>query len=126
MAYNVLKSDILVGGGVESISVSAGGSAYVQATTSVTITGGGGTGATATATVTGGAVTAITVTNQGSGYTSGPTVAVVGAGTLATGVAVLNDLVSKVRVAVSGGAVVQGDMVVAKVNGRVSYFQTVV
>lgn len=125
MTYNVIKSDILSGGGVESVTVTAGGSAYVQSTTSVTITGGGGTGATAEAVVAGGVVTGITITNQGSGYTTVPTVAVVGAGTGATGVAVVNDLVSKVRVAVTGGASLQGQVVVQRVNGRVSYFQTV-
>ena len=51
MEYNVIESDILKGGGVERITVSAGGSGYVQASTTVEITGGGGTGATATATL---------------------------------------------------------------------------
>jgi autotransporter-associated beta strand protein len=57
----------------------AGGSGYTSAP-SVTISGGGGTGATATATVSGGSVTAITVTAAGSGYTSEPTIAFTGGG----------------------------------------------
>lgn len=126
MAYNVIKSNILSGGGVESVTVSAGGSGYTSAPT-VTITGGGGSGATATATVSGGAVTAITVTNQGSGYTSVPTVNITGAGTGATGVAVLNDLVSKVRVALAAGGVeAQGAVVIERVNGKVVYHQTII
>lgn len=125
MAYNVIKSDILAGGGVESITVTAGGSAYVQASTVVAITGGGGSGATAEAVVTGGVVTGITITNRGSGYTTVPTVAITGVGTGATGVAVVNDLVSRVRVAVTGGASLQGHVVAQRVNGRVLYFQTV-
>ena len=40
----------------------------------VTFTGGGGAGATEIATITGGVVTAVTITNPGSGYTSVPTV----------------------------------------------------
>jgi Bacterial Ig domain len=52
-----------------------GGNGYITVP-NVTITGGGGTGATATATIAGGRVTAITVTNPGSGYTSLPTVTI--------------------------------------------------
>lgn len=125
MAYNVIKSDILVGGGVDSVTVTSAGTGYVQASTVVTITGGGGTGATASAVVTAGAVSGITVTSGGTGYTSAPTVTITGVGTGATGVAVVNDLVSRVRVAVTGGATVQGQVVVQRVNGRITYFQTV-
>ena len=52
--------------GIERIEVTAGGTGYSSAPT-VTITGDG-TGATATATVSGGAVTAITVTGKGTNY----------------------------------------------------------
>ncbi len=57
----------------------------------VTISGGGGTGATATANLTSGAVTSVTITNAGSGYTSAPTIAFSGgtvstAGTAPTGI----------------------------------------
>jgi hypothetical protein len=59
------------GHALTSIEVVHGGSGFV-ATPTVTITGGGGSGATATATVSGGAITAIALTNPGSGYTSNP------------------------------------------------------
>jgi len=53
-------------GKVTAISVGAGGTGYTSAP-SVTVTGrNGGSGATATATVSGGAVTGITVVNQGN------------------------------------------------------------
>ncbi len=70
---------------VSSITVSNGGADYVQASTTVTIsapTETWGVQATATATVSGGVVTAVTVTNQGKGYTlaSPPTATIVGAG----------------------------------------------
>ena len=52
--------------GIERIDVTAGGTGYSSAPT-VTISGDG-TGATATATVSGGAVTAITVTGKGTNY----------------------------------------------------------
>jgi hypothetical protein len=55
--------------------VNAGGSGYTSGAT-VGFSGGGGSGATATATVSSGVVTAITVTGQGSGYTSAPTVTI--------------------------------------------------
>ncbi len=63
--------------------------------TVVVLTGGAGSGATATATVSGGEVTALTVTSEGSGYTVAPAVNFTGgAGTGATATAT-----------VSGGAV---------------------
>ena len=86
----------------------------------VAITGGGGSGATAAATVDpqSGAVTGITITSPGSGYTSAPTVTVSGIGTNATAVATVDysgtvtgitvDLAgsgySAPAVAISGGA----------------------
>jgi len=62
-------------GGVDAVTITAGGAGYLNAP-NVTLSGGGGTGATATATVAGGAVTEITVTAPGTGYTSGPTVTI--------------------------------------------------
>jgi hypothetical protein len=56
-----------------------GGNNYTTAPV-VTFSGGGGTGATATATVSGGAVTAVTVTNAGSGYANYPSVTFTGGG----------------------------------------------
>ncbi len=47
---------------------------YRSADVTVTITGGGGSGATATATVASNVITAITLTNAGSGYTTSPTI----------------------------------------------------
>src|SRR3972149_5982606 len=55
-------------------TVQNGGSGYTTPT--VIITGGGGTGATATARVTNGIITAVVLTNPGTGYTSAPTVTV--------------------------------------------------
>lgn len=77
----------VLGFGVNTISVDAGGTGYTNAT--VTITGGGGSGATATATLNAGVITAINVTNAGSGYTSVPTVTITGDGTGATATAAL-------------------------------------
>ena len=59
---------------VNSISVTTGGSGYDLV--SVRVTGGGGSGAFASADVVNGAVASITVTAQGSGYTSVPSVLV--------------------------------------------------
>lgn len=75
---------------VAGFTVSAAGSGYTSAP-AVSITGGGGTGATAVAEISGGAVTAIRLTNPGSGYTSVPTVTFSGgAGSGAVAVALLN------------------------------------
>ena len=56
-----------IDGGIHVVNVTAGGSAYGSAP-AVTITGDG-TGATANSTITAGVVTAVTITNPGSGYT---------------------------------------------------------
>jgi phage tail sheath gpL-like len=72
-------------GGIDAITVTAGGAGYTTAT--VAITGGGGTGATATATIALGAITAITITSAGTGYTSAPTVTITGDGAGATAIA---------------------------------------
>ena len=59
---------------VNSVSITSGGSGY--SLVSVRITGGGGSGAFGTAFVSGGIVTGITITDQGSGFTSIPTLTV--------------------------------------------------
>jgi hypothetical protein len=61
--------------GIDTIWLGSSGSGYSGSPT-VTITGGGGTGATASATVSGGFITAITVTAAGSGYYFAPTVTI--------------------------------------------------
>jgi FtsP/CotA-like multicopper oxidase with cupredoxin domain len=63
---------VSAGGAITAITVTAGGSGYTAAATTVEIIGGGGTGATATAVVTSGVITAINVTHGGSGYNSAP------------------------------------------------------
>jgi hypothetical protein len=57
-----------VNGTISKAVVTAGGAGYGSTPTVAII--GDGTGATATATVSGGVVTAVTITNRGSGYTS--------------------------------------------------------
>lgn len=64
------------GDNVTNVAVAGSGARYLGAAPAVTFSGGGGTSAAATATIAGGVVTAITVTNVGSGYTSAPTVAI--------------------------------------------------
>lgn len=127
VTYNVLKSPILSAGGVESITITNAGSSYETVPT-VAITGGGGSGATAVAVLgTGGAaatVASITITNAGSGYTSVPTVTITGDGANAAGTAVLNDLVARTNVALAGGYVPVGPVVIEKIEGRIQYFQT--
>lgn len=65
--------------GVSAAAVGAGGTGYTTPPT-VNFSGGGGTGASATATVSGGAVTAITITSPGTGYTSPPSIGFTGGG----------------------------------------------
>jgi predicted outer membrane repeat protein len=55
-----------------------GGAGYTSAPLVNFSGGGGGTGAAGVATVSGGVVTAVTITNSGTGYTSPPTVTFVG------------------------------------------------
>ena len=86
----------LSSGRVASATIGAGGTSYVQATTTVAFTGGGAARqATGTVVVTAGAVTAITITDAGSGYTSAPTVTITGAGTGATATANLGAIAAQ-------------------------------
>ena len=64
---------MLIGGTVNSVTVTNGGNGYTSAPT-VYFTGGGGFGATGIATLTGGVVTGVTIMSGGSGYTSPPAV----------------------------------------------------
>ena len=74
--FGVDTTEISAGGdNVTNVAVATGGSRYVEAP-GVTFSGGGGSSAAASATISGGAVTAVTVTNVGSAYTSAPTVTI--------------------------------------------------
>lgn len=90
--YYTYDGSVAVGqGGVSpNIEVTAGGSGYTSGATAA-ISGGLGSGATASATVVGGVVTAVVLTNPGSGYKSADTITVtissVGAGSGATAIA---------------------------------------
>lgn len=83
--------NVVISNGVTSVSLSSGGSGYVSPT--VSFSGGGGTGAAATAVVTSGVITAINVTDAGSGYTSAPTVSItdLGPGTGAAATAAVDN-----------------------------------
>lgn len=72
-------------GFVVNSNLTTGGSGYTAA--NVAFVGGGGTGAVATATIVGGAVSAINITNVGSGYTSTPTITLTPGGTGGSGAA---------------------------------------
>ncbi|WP_316811840.1 RagB/SusD family nutrient uptake outer membrane protein [Pedobacter heparinus] len=81
---------IVHGENLSGITVTNGGSGYsTTILPTVTITGGGGRGAIARATVASGRITAITITNRGSFYTSAPTVTITGTGTGATATAAI-------------------------------------
>jgi hypothetical protein len=58
---------------VVEVAIAVAGTGYIE-TPTVTFSGGGGSGAAATATVSGGSVTALTLTNNGSSYEDLPTV----------------------------------------------------
>jgi hypothetical protein len=86
-----------VGGeGVASVTIGGSWANFADATTTVTFSApqiAGGETATGTATIVAGAVTAVVVTNSGSGYTAAPTVTIAdsdaGAETTGTATAVL-------------------------------------
>ena len=67
---------VSIGGTIQSLSITNGGSGYIGATTSISISApqaigiGIGTTATATATITNGVITSTNITNPGFGYTS--------------------------------------------------------
>lgn len=84
--FNYPSAAPVLKGQIYNVKVTAGGTGYTTAPT-IAFTGGG-TGATAVATVVGGVLTAITITNPGSGYVN-PTVTITptGGGTGATATA---------------------------------------
>lgn len=69
-------------GTVWGAAITAGGAGY--STPTVGFSGGGGSGVAATLGVSSGAVTSISFTNNGSGYTSAPAASITGAGSGAT------------------------------------------
>ncbi len=96
--------------GVTSVSINNGGSGWPGTSAPVVFSApqlAGGVTATATATITGGVVTAVTITNAGSGYTSTPTwyLAAVGG----TGI----------NLTVNIGPIIDGTQFTVNVNGKV-------
>jgi hypothetical protein len=74
--FGVRRSEIhgdQTGGYVSAVALIQGGTRYLE-TPAVGFSGGGGADAEATATISGGVVTAITVTDNGSSYETAPTV----------------------------------------------------
>jgi hypothetical protein len=61
---------------INGITVNNGGSNYNASYTQIKIIGGGGSGVVATATVSGGAITAVSVTNSGIGFTGPPAITI--------------------------------------------------
>jgi hypothetical protein len=94
---------VITGTGVNSVTITNGGTGYASAPT-VSFTGGGGTGAAGTATLDGsGHVNGVSITSAGTGYTSAPTVGFTGGGgSGAAGTAVLVGT-SVAQVNVTGG-----------------------
>ena len=94
--------------GVNAITLSSGGSGYLDAPI-VIITGGSGSNATAVATVSSGVVTAVTITSRGSGYSSGDLLGVIfdSGGAAVTSPAIANTPVLTANV--SGGVVKRGN-----------------
>lgn len=129
MDYKVLSSKYLVDGGIKSITVNQSGGGYTSVPT-VTITPAvgddTGRGAEAVAFIDDGSVVRIVVMNPGVGYKLVPTISITGGGgEAATAIAVLNDLVSQVNTYTTDGWVVVGSVVIAKIGGSTSYYQTI-
>lgn len=86
-----------VGGAVQTVVITAGGSAYTAATATFSAPPVGGVQATGTVVLTGGVVTGVTITNPGKGYTSAPTVTITGTGgTGATATSTVNAITTTV------------------------------
>lgn len=75
------KGTLIVGGALPTAAgnytITAGSNYTYAPTVLISAPPAGGVPATATATISGGAVTAITITNQGAGYTAAPTITLV-------------------------------------------------
>lgn len=78
-----------------NVEINAVGDNYTNGTFNLSFTGGGGTGAAGTVTITSGAVASINITNSGTGYTTPPTVAIVGATTTGTAASFYVSLIVK-------------------------------
>lgn len=119
----------LVSGPGFTIRLLSGGWAYTRPPV-VTISGGGGSGATATSTIDGsGTVTGITITSQGTGYTSAPIVTITRApeelplladttGHGAKAVAVLNDSLANQKVLADNTRIQSGADAILDFNER--------
>lgn len=71
-----------VGRGISNLTISSGGTGYSNISSkTLTATGGGGSGFAGSYTVSGGVIDSVTITNEGSGYTSTPTIVINGTGT---------------------------------------------
>lgn len=76
--------EYLSGQGVDGISIATAGTGQTNGTYTINGVGGGGTGAQASITIAGGVITAVSILNPGSGYTSAPTFTVAEGGTPGT------------------------------------------
>ena len=77
--------------GTVSVQVNNGGTGYgANGSIYVTFSGGGGSGANASAVISGNVITQVIMNNEGSGYTSTPTVSIGGSGTGANITATVN------------------------------------
>lgn len=80
-------------GPVTGITITAGGSSYASATTSVSASGGGGSGFIGLPIIVGGIVVGVYILHPGEGYTSAPTITITdsGSGTGAAATASIGD-----------------------------------
>lgn len=102
--YFVDRAEVSAGGdNVVSVAIVSGGSGYVEAP-GVSFSGGGGSSAAASATISGGAVTAVTMSNVGSSYETVPTVTIQ-VPVLTVGTAAVNTTTESIAYTAHGQAV---------------------